>query len=274
MLAFALAGKLPPLRSAVTLRGAVGWQTASRMTLKFAQSSGPWNRLAGGPSRRGRAPACTSASAGARPSPGSQRSSNRAIAGRRCFCGAKLPGKRDRERRQEPFALAEPGERVSLTQSPGGGNEGAGARTGTGATAPVRLVAEGIAPRKRGEAESGSPGLSQRVAHDSAWHAAPRVAPTRNSTCHELGARESEALEAFLAGALAGHACAARDAAPAERFDHSLAAFVGEERIYHPEPTFFHFAKLPAWSSIRGTIFPGWMRSRRRRQRSAPSSNG
>jgi aspartyl/asparaginyl beta-hydroxylase (cupin superfamily) len=65
------------------------------------------------------------------------------------------------------------------------------------------------------------------------------------------------ALEAYLSDQLRGlrqqHASASQ-----ERFDHCLGAFLGKSRIYHPEPTFLHFPKLPALEFYPRAEFP-WL---------------
>ena len=80
----------------------------------------------------------------------------------------------------------------------------------------------------------------------------PAIQRAMNSVRENLSA-----LETFLAGRLQGTR-AQHGAAPVERFDHSLAAFVGRSRIYHPEPSFFHFAKLPALEFYPRNDFP-WL---------------
>jgi aspartate beta-hydroxylase len=52
----------------------------------------------------------------------------------------------------------------------------------------------------------------------------------------------SEHIESSVRSVRAGHA-----AADLERADHGLAAFLGARRIYHPQPTFLHIPKLPAY---------------------------
>jgi aspartyl/asparaginyl beta-hydroxylase (cupin superfamily) len=43
-----------------------------------------------------------------------------------------------------------------------------------------------------------------------------------------------------------------------ERADHGLAAFLGKRRIYHPQPTFLHVPKLPAYEFYSRADFP-WL---------------
>jgi aspartyl/asparaginyl beta-hydroxylase (cupin superfamily)/Flp pilus assembly protein TadD len=65
------------------------------------------------------------------------------------------------------------------------------------------------------------------------------------------------ALDAFLADRLrdvrAQHATELQ-----ERFDHCIDAFLGKRGIYHPEPTFLQFPKLPAWEFYQREDFP-WL---------------
>ncbi len=43
-----------------------------------------------------------------------------------------------------------------------------------------------------------------------------------------------------------------------ERADHGLAAFLGTRRVYHPQPTFLHIPKLPAYEFYARQDFP-WL---------------
>jgi len=73
-------------------------------------------------------------------------------------------------------------------------------------------------------------------------------AALRDSVTHAIesvrrnDAALSERIEASVRAVRAHH-----NAADLERAEHGLAAFLGARRIYHPQPTFLHIPKLPAY---------------------------
>ena len=87
-------------------------------------------------------------------------------------------------------------------------------------------------------------------------HKAAGVSAPRNSACHDRRTRQLAALEAFLSDLCATSRAACDCSAGALR---SLpGAFLGKKRIYHPEPTFLHFPKLPALEFYPRAEFP-WL---------------
>lgn len=69
--------------------------------------------------------------------------------------------------------------------------------------------------------------------------------------------RNDEALSAQVESRL-GPIRARHSAADLDRADHGLAAFFGKRKIYHPQPTFLHVPKLPAFEFYRREDFP-WL---------------
>jgi aspartate beta-hydroxylase len=63
----------------------------------------------------------------------------------------------------------------------------------------------------------------------------------------------TEQLDVALAATRARHGSEALD-----RAEHGLAAFLGTRRIYHPQPTFLHVPKLPAYEFYSRAEFP-WL---------------
>ena len=119
-------------------------------------------------------------------------------------------------------------------------------------------AAKGLAARAQGPAESGGQRISERVAAPyPAARGCPKACDRRSIARLSAVRANHAALDAFLADRLrdvrAQHATE-----PQERFDHCIDAFLGKRGIYHPEPTFLQFPKLPAWEFYRREDFP-WL---------------
>jgi aspartyl/asparaginyl beta-hydroxylase (cupin superfamily)/Tfp pilus assembly protein PilF len=69
--------------------------------------------------------------------------------------------------------------------------------------------------------------------------------------------RNDAALAAHVEKAIGG-VRARHDAASRERAEHGLAALLGRRRIYHPQPTFLHVPKIPAYEFYPRADFP-WL---------------
>ena len=81
----------------------------------------------------------------------------------------------------------------------------------------------------------------------------------RDSVAHAIEAvrRNDAAMSAYVEASLRG-VRALHSADELERADHGLAAFLGARRIYHPQPTFLHVPKLPAYEFYARGDFP-WL---------------
>jgi aspartyl/asparaginyl beta-hydroxylase (cupin superfamily) len=81
----------------------------------------------------------------------------------------------------------------------------------------------------------------------------------RDPVTHAIEAvRRNDAAIAAHLDARLGTVRAAHSSAERDRAEHGLAAFLGQRRIFHPQPTFLQVPKLPAWEFHAREDFP-WL---------------